>query len=358
MSDLKRFLANSTLYARRSIPVLLSSRIRLARNLADTVFPDRLSPQQREDLKERIVRKLKMLPEFGNATVFNMHDLALAEAEILVERHLISKELVEREGAAVLISPDRKISVMLNEEDHFRIQVMDTETNLAELAGNAHKIADAVARELPFAVSPRYGFLTACPTNLGTGIRVSVMAHLPGLVMDGQMEKVVRSLNMCGLTVRGSLGEGSDASGSIFQISNQRTLDLPAGKIVENLQDWLNSIVEQERNARRRVVRRNKNVFFDQIGRLYGEARFGILLSEHEALTGLSLMRLACDLGIFPEYTRVRFDELLTETQEAHIRFRNKIAGTAKPNELADRCRAALFRETFATLPPPDFSRL
>lgn len=358
MSDLKRFLANSTLCPQHSLPVLLSSRIRLARNLADEVFPDRLSPQRREDLKKRILDKLTKLPGLGDAVVFEMHDLAPEEAEILVERHLISKELVEREGAAVLISPDRKISVMINEEDHFRIQIMDTEMNLSRLAGTARELVGSIARELPLAFSPRYGFLTACPTNLGTGMRVSVMAHLPGLVMDGLMEKVVRSLNMCGLTVRGSLGEGSEAAGSIFQISNQRTLDLPEEKIVDNLCDWLKSLIEQERNARRRVLRRNRNVFFDQIGRLYGEARFGMLISENEALTGLSLMRLACDLGIFPEYARVRFDELLVETRDAHIRFRNKITDSAKPCELADRCRAALFRETFATLPPPDFSRL
>ncbi len=358
MSDLKRFLAGTHLHPRPSLPILIRSRVRLARNLSDSVFPNRLSPQQRDDTKNRILDVLKKLPEFSGASCFEMHDLTLAEAEILVERHLISKELVEREGAAVIIDSARKISVMINEEDHFRIQVLDTEVDLAKLAGTAQKLAATIARELPFASSARYGYLTACPTNLGTGMRVSVMVHLPGLVMDGQMEKVVRSLNMCGLTVRGSLGEGSDAAGSIFQISNQRTLGQPAEKIVCNLQDWLKSLIEQERNARRRVVRRAKNVFFDQIGRLYGEARFGVLISESEALTGLSLMRLACDLGIFPEYTRVRFDELLTESQDAHIRFRNKIAGTAKPNELADRCRATLFRETFSTLPPPDFSRL
>ena len=358
MSDLKRFLADSNLLPHRSLPILISSRVRLARNLADKVFPERLSPQEREDIKQCILSTLKKLPELADSVCFEMHDLALSEAEMLVERHLISKELVEREGAAVVISPDRKLSIMINEEDHFRIQVMDAEMNLSLLAETARTLSEAIARELPFASSPRYGFLTACPTNLGTGMRVSVMAHLPGLVMDGQMEKVVRSLNMCGLTVRGSLGEGSDAAGSIFQISNQRTLAQTPQKIAATLQDWLKSLVEQERNARRRIVRRNKSIFCDQVGRIYGESRFGMLTSEGEALTGLSLMRLACDLGIFPEYTRVRFDELLIETQDAHIRFRNKIAGTAKPSELADRCRATLFRETFATLPPPDFSRI
>lgn len=358
MSELTRFLAGSTLHPQRPIPILTSSRIRLARNIGQEIFPERLSPQQREELKNRIIDRLKNLPEFKSFVIFEMHNLTLSEAGVLAERHLISKELVEREGAAVLISPDRKISIMINEEDHFRIQIVDTEMNLAPLSKTAESVTSAIAREFPFADSPRYGFLTACPTNLGTGMRVSVMMHLPGLVMDGEIEKVIRSLNMCGLTVRGSFGEGSDAAGSIFQISNQRTLDRSAEKIVENVQDWLKSLIEQERNARRRVVRRNRNVFLDQVGRLYGEFRFGILLSENEALTGLSIMRLACDLGIFPEYTRIRFDELLTESRDAHIYVRNKIAGTSKPNELADRCRATLFREAFATLPPPDFSRI
>lgn len=357
MSELKRFLADSTLLPQRSIPILMKSRIRLARNLSDAVFPDRLSPQQRDDLKNRIIKVLKGLPRFEDFAVFQMQDLTLGEAEILVERHLISKELVEREGAAVLISPDRKTSIMVNEEDHFRIQFMDTESDLLPLLNAAREVEEYIRLEFPFARSSRYGYLTACPTNLGTGLRASAMLHLPGLVMDGQMEKVVRSLNMCGLAVRGSFGEGSDAAGSIFQISNQRTLVRESKKIVDNLQDWLKSLVAQERNARRRVIRRQKNVFCDQVGRLYGEARFGMLCSEGEALTGLSLLRLACDFGVFPEYVRTRVDELLTETQEAHIRFRNKIAGMARPNELSDRSRATLLREALATVPPPDFSK-
>lgn len=357
MSAIARFLADSTLLPHRSIPILLSSRVRLARNLADEIFPDRLSPQQREDVKNRMLAVLTALPEFKDATIFQMHDLSLGEAEILVERHLISKELVEREGAAVVIAPNQKVAVMLNEEDHFRIQALDAEMDLATLSALAHSVADAIARKFTFAESPRYGFLTACPTNLGTGIRVSVMAHLPGLVMDGQMGKVVRSLNMCGLAVRGWLGEGSDAAGSIFQISNQRTLGVAPEKIVENLQGWLKSLVEQERNARRRVLRNGRSVFLDQIGRIYGESRYGVLLSEGEAISSLSILRLACDMGIFPEYARARFDDLLIEGQNAHIFFRNKIAGTARPNETADRCRSQLFRESFATIPPPDFSQ-
>lgn len=357
MSAIKRFLADSTLLPRRSLPILMSSRVRVARNLADEIFPERLSPQARETVKNRILAVLTRLPEFENATVFEMHDLSLGEAKMLVERHLISNDLVEREGAAVVIAADQKVAVMLNEEDHFRIQSLDTEMDLSVPAALANAVERAIAREFRFAESSRYGFLTACPTNLGTGMRVSVMAHLPGLVMDGQMGKVVRSLNMCGLAVRGWLGEGSDAAGSIFQISNQRTLGIAPEKIVENLQSWLQSLVEQERNARRRILRKGKNVFFDQIGRIYGEARFGVLLSEAEAISALSLLRQACDLGIFPEYARARFDDLLVEGQDAHIFFRNKITGTARPNEWADRCRSQLFRETFATIPPPDFSK-
>lgn len=357
MSALKRFLAESAMLPCRSLPILLSSRVRLARNIADEIFPERLSSQRRYAIKKRMLEVLLALPEFENASVFEMQELALAEAEILVERHLISKELLEREGAAVVISQNQKIAVMINEEDHFRIQALDAETNLSSLSSLAHSVAASIGKKLRFAESPRYGFLTACPTNLGTGIRVSVMAHLPGLIMDGQMGKVVRSLNMCGLAVRGWLGEGSDAAGSIFQISNQRTLGTDAEKIVANLQEWQQSLVEQERNARRRVLRKSKNVFFDQIGRIYGESRFGVLLSAGEALSALSLLRLACDLGIFPEYARARFDDLLIEGQNAHVFFRNKIAGTSHPNEFADSCRAKLFREAFATIPPPDFSK-
>lgn len=358
MSALARFLADSALITRPSLPVLRSSRVRLARNLADAFFPDRLAPRERDALKTRMIDALTRLPEFEGATVFDMRGLEPTEARLLAERRFISAELVGREGAAVVVSADRKCSVMLNEEDHLRIQATDANPDLARLARAAEALSDAIGAALPYARSPRYGFLTACPTNLGTGMRVSVMAHLPGLVMDGQMEKVVRALDMCGMTVRGWLGEGSDATGSFFQISNRRTLDRPADAIVADLVEWSRSLVEQERNARRRVVRKNRTGVADQIGRVYGESRFGVTLSQGEAVSALSLLRLACDLGVFPEYARARIDDLLEEALDAHVAFRQKIPEDREHAAALDRARATLFRETFSTIPPPDFSKL
>lgn len=357
MSALARFLADSALTARPSLPILRSFRIRLARNLSDAFFPDRLAPRERDALKTRMLDALTRLPEFEDATIFDMRELTPTEARLLAERRLISAELVEREGAAVIISADRKCAVMLNEEDHLRIQTTVTDPDLAQLARTASALSEAIGAALPYARSPRYGFLTACPTNLGTGMRVSVMAHLPGLVMDGQMEKVVRALDMCGMTVRGWLGEGSEPTGGFFQISNRRTLDRPAAEIVANLLEWSRSIIEQERNARRRVVRKNRVGVADQIGRVYGESRFGVTLSQGEAVSALSLLRLACDLGVFPEYARARIDDLLEEALDAHIAFRKKIPEDREHKTALDRARASLFREVFSTVPPPDFSK-
>lgn len=353
MSTFSDFFKKTTGTPNRSVPVILRARARLARNLSEDFFPERLNPKERNAVKNKILATLKKSKILAGTFVFDMETIEPAEKEILVERHLISKDLAERAGAAVVISPDAKISVMINEEDHFRIQIMDSETDLKKIHRHAQQLGDELSTLFPFAFSEQHGFLTACPTNLGTGLRISAMVHLPALVMDGQMEKVVRALNICGLTVRGWHGEGSESIGSIFQISNRHTLGVSEEKIVANLQNWLEGIVEQEKNARRRVLQRDKFAFFDQVSRIYGELRYSVLLSEAEAMSMLSVVRMACDLGIFPEFTRQRIDDLLLESQAAHVAF---YAGTPQTTETLPRARANSFRDAFSIIPPPTFS--
>ena len=360
MSRIGIILSNQATLSPKAGPVVLGCRIRLARNSAGSKFPEKLGASGRENVCENRLKTLRELKEFKNAEFLKMRDLTQTEQHVLAERRLISRELIGRAGAAVVISEDQKVAIMLNEEDEFRIQVLDSARDLGAIFQRAREIDSALDAQFRFAFSARYGFLTACPTNLGSGMRASAMVHLPGLVMDGQMEKVVRALNMCGLDVRGAFGEGSDATGSIFQISNRNTLGEAEEKIVENLREWLDGIVEQEKNARRRVVKRDRLAFCDQIARAYGELRHAILLSENEAADTLSLLRMACDLGIFPEYARVHIDELFFDSQSAHVALAAETRAEDLRNDAAktNSLRATHFRERFSLIPPPDFSAI
>ena len=319
MSDLKRFLADSNLLPHRSLPILISSRVRLARNLADKVFPERLSPQEREDIKQCILSTLKKLPELADSVCFEMHDLALSEAEMLVERHLISKELVEREGAAVVISPDRKLSIMINEEDHFRIQVMDAEMNLSLLAETARTLSEAIARELPFASSPRYGFLTACPTNLGTGMRASVMMFLPALTRGGYMESLANRLSKIGLTVRGLFGEGSGAHGSIYQISNQVTLGVSEEEILRRLNEAVTQITASEQKARESITGDALDRLTDRIKRSEGVLKYAYMISSSEFIKLFSDVRFGIALGVVEGVGYGQLGELLVAAMPATL---------------------------------------
>lgn len=331
-------------------PVVLSTRIRLARNLARFPFPGWAQAAQRREVQERCLASLQSLPKLKNAHRYRMADLAPAEKSLLIERHLISKELAQSADGAVVISRDQTCSVMVNEEDHLRIQVVRGGLHLKPAWKQADQIDTALEKNLEVAFSSQLGFLTACPTNLGTGLRASAMLHLPGLVLAEEMEKVVRAVGQDGLVVRGWFGEGSDASGSIFQISNQYTLGADEGQILAHLQRWLDSIIEQEQNARLRLLEKDPHAFLDRIARAYGALRHAHLLTSVEAMNLLSLMRLACDLKMLPEEQRVHFDRLIIEGQPAHIQA---AAQHALDSQARDLRRAAAFREHFKQLPPP-----
>jgi len=197
-----------------------------------------------------------------------VEELGELEKQILVERHLISRELSGSvQGSAVLISKDQSFSVMVNEEDHLRIQILRAGFQLKKAWTTINEFDTALEDNLDFAFSPTLGYLTACPTNLGTGMRGSAMMHLPALVMAGQMEKIVRAVNQLGMVVRGLFGEGSDASGSIFQISNQTTLGESEEEIIKRLNSALQSIIEHELNAREKLLEADAGKVFDKVGR-------------------------------------------------------------------------------------------
>ncbi|GAB5560834.1 MAG: protein arginine kinase [Synoicihabitans sp.] len=336
-------------------PVILMTRVRLARNLAQHRFPGRADDNERTSIFQRCFDSLVETPGLKRSFSVSIEELNSQQRQLLVERHLISRELSEgATGAGAVINRDQSVSVMVNEEDHLRIQVLRSGFQLKKAWNTIDQLDSALEDALDYAYSPQLGYLTACPTNLGTGLRASVMMHLPALVISGQMEKVVRAVNQLGMVVRGLFGEGSDASGSIFQISNQTTLGESEDVIVKRLQSVLKSIVEHELNARDKLLENDPAKFPDKIGRAFGILRYGHMVSSSEAMNLLSLVRLGVDMGYFPEEHRVGIDRMFIEAQPGHISHR---AGkTELDSDERDRLRAEHLRAEFANFTSPNFS--
>lgn len=334
-------------------PVVLSSRIRLARNLEGYAFPGWASEDKRLELLERLSGVLMGLPEMKEASALDLAKLDDLEKQVLVERHLMSRELSAAEaGAGVIISRDQSCAVMINEEDHLRIQVLRNGFQLEAIWELIDALDSGIEAEVSYAFSPELGYLTACPTNVGTGMRASVMMHLPGLVLIEHMEKVVRALNQLGLAVRGVLGEGSEAIGSVFQISNQQTLGESETEIITRLNKVLETIITQEQNARKRLLGNNARKILDKIGRSYGALQNAHLISSSEAMNFLSLMRLGVDLGLLEERHRASIDRLFIESQPGHVQYRAHRNADAS---LRDSLRADLMRGYFSQMPPLNF---
>lgn len=336
-------------------PIVLSTRIRLARNFAGEAFPGWADATQREEVLQRTSDTLSHLEAFEGGLFLRIADLTDLEKQVLVERRLVSRELVENEkGGGAYISPNQQLAVMINEEDHLRIQSVRSGFNFRKGWDEADGIDSAIEEHLDFAFSDTIGYLTACPTNVGTGLRASAMLHLPGLVMCRHMEKVVRMVNQLGLAVRGSFGEGSEATGSIFQISNQQTLGESEEQIIKRLIHILHAIIEQENNARQVLLEKESPRLMDKIGRAYGILRNGHLLSSEEAVNLLSLIRLAVDLGMLPASYRGQIDRMQMEVQPGHVQCGSD---TDIAPEVRDELRATRMREQFASFPTLEFSR-
>jgi protein arginine kinase len=334
--------------------IVLMTRVRLARNLAGHSFPGWAKPAQREEIFAACRTAVAAMPQMKRSFNVAIGDLSELERQILVERHLISRELSgAKSGAGVVISKDQAFSVMMNEEDHLRIQVLRAGFNLKKAWSSINDLDSALEDHLDFAFSPTLGYLTACPTNLGTGMRASAMMHLPALVISNQMEKVVRAVNQLGMVVRGLFGEGSDASGSIFQISNQTTLGESEEGIIKRLGSVLQSIVEHELNAREKLLEADAGKLLDKIGRAYGILQNCHLLTSSEAMNLLSLIRLGVDLGTFPDGNRSVIDRLFIEAQPGHLQHAQK--GEFEPSQ-RDVLRAARLRSEFGNFARPNFN--
>ncbi len=333
-------------------PIVVSSRVRLARNLGRKPFPGWAKKADRVEVLARLKPEIMQLPQMQEAFVAEMQELSALEKQILVERHLISREHAGRGvGSGVVINPSATVSIMINEEDHLRMQSIRPGLDLQRAFDLLNQIDDALEDQLSFAFDHHLGFLTACPTNVGTGMRASAMLHLPGLVLADQMNQVVQSVNKIGLVVRGLYGEGTEALGNLFQISNQTTLGETEQEILRRLNEIVATVINHERNARAVLVEKRPGMLQDQIGRAYGILSHAWNMNSKEALNLLSLIKMGIDLGAFPQERTSEIDSLFTVSQPAHLQ---RLTAQKLSAEERDRLRAFIIREKLKSLPYPD----
>jgi protein arginine kinase len=348
MKGLHEFLVSPAETARRHGPhdrIVMSSRVRLARNLKDAAFPGWAKKPERVKILETIRPAVESLPEMKDAFSEAMDNLGALDKQILVERHLISREhAAKSSGSGLVLNREETFCVMINEEDHLRMQALRPGLQLREAWGAIDKFDSALEKKLDYAFNNELGYLTACPTNLGTGIRVSAMLHLPGLVLAEQINPIIQSVNKLGLAVRGLYGEGTEALGNVFQVSNQMTLGESETTIVERLDKVLLQIIEHEENARQTLLEKKPKVVFNHIGRAYGILANAHSISSKETMNLLSLMRLGVDLGLFPEVNRSLVDELFIVTQPAHLQkqFSDKLSAEERDLLRSDMVRDRL----------------
>ncbi|KMY52566.1 ATP:guanido phosphotransferase [Bacillus sp. FJAT-27231] len=320
--------------------IVLSSRVRLARNLEDYHFPSLLKADQAEEMIARISEGVQ---EEYLLELLKMEDLSSLQQRVLVEKHLISPYLADTSAyGAVLLSESEDISIMINEEDHIRIQCLSPGLQLKETLKKANDLDDAIEAKVKYAFDEQRGYLTSCPTNVGTGLRASVMIHLPGLILTQQLNRIVPAISQLGFVVRGIYGEGSEALGNIFQISNQLTLGKSEADIVEDLISIVHQIIAHEQSAREALANTSSIRLEDKVFRSYGVLTNSRIIETKEAAQCLSDVRLGIDIGYIDNVSRSILNELMILTQPG---FLQQYAGGPLRPEERDIRRAALIRE-------------
>lgn len=325
--------------------IVVSSRIRLARNLAQFPFASRADDPIRAEIETLLREKVENL-KLKQLSYVSVNSLADLDRQFLVERQLISREHAESHGSrGVGISDEENLSVMINEEDHIRIQVLRSGFALDDCWDEINRVDDALEDKVTYAFSERLGYLTACPTNVGTGIRVSVMLHLPALVLTKEIQKVFQALQKISLAVRGLYGEGSQAMGDFYQISNQVTLGKSEEKLISSLKEVVPNIVAYERRVRNALVKENRQGLHDQVSRAYGILRNAQTISSEETMHLLSSVRMGINLGLIDDLEIPTVNELFIHTQPAHLqKLRHEHLKSAERNI----ARATFLRQRLA----------
>lgn len=325
--------------------IVLSSRIRLARNFANIAFPTVADQKDLDRVRLFIEQEYSQtsFDQYEKLHFVSMRDLSSIEKRVLVEKHLISPHLAKyAQVSGTLLSTNEKLSVMVNEEDHIRIQLYLPGLQLNKALAEAFKIDDWLEEKIDYAFNETKGYLTSCPTNVGTGMRASVMMHLPALTMTKQISRMIPAINQLGFVVRGIYGEGSGAIGNLFQISNQITLGKSEEDIVEDLQSIVKQLIDHEREARTHLNEQSRIHLEDKIYRSYGTLQHSRIIESKETAESLSKVRLGIDLGIIKNISRNILNELMVLTQPGFLQQYAKKVLT--PDE-RDIFRAELIRE-------------
>ena len=281
--------------------VVISSRVRLARNITEYNFSLKLDEKSAERMIGDTLEKLKGIKELNNYTEFDFKNLNECQRHAMEERHAISRFLMEQKNAAGLVSPNEDISIMLNEEDHIRIQCFTAGMNMPLVYDKASQMDDLIGSSVDYAYHPKYGYLTTCPSSVGTGMRASYMLHLPALSGMGQLAGIMNEVGRFGLSMSSVFGEGSSSPGDIYRISNQTTLGLTEKELIDNLDNIVKQIIDQERMGRQQYIKQRRVTAEDAAYRSYGVLKYARKLSLKDALVLLSELRMGMFLGLFEE---------------------------------------------------------
>lgn len=323
--------------------VVISTRIRLARNLSKYPFPIRLDSENKQEVIKKVSEAVEgiRISEESGFQFYDMQSLSKVEAVSLVENHLVSPEFIsQRNGRALLLSQDGRLSIMINEEDHLRIQIIEKGFDLEKAYDVADKLDTALNEKLSFAFDQRLGYLTQCPTNLGTGMRASVLLHLPALTKTKAVARISDNLSKLGLTIRGLYGEGSEPQGAMYQLSNQVTLGISEKNAIDNLKNITQQLITQERKARERIMESIETK--DTISRSLGILRSALIMTHKEAERLLSNVRLGIEAGEIKDIEYKKIDELFTLIQPATLM---KFCNDEVDAQQRDIIRAKILRE-------------
>lgn len=318
--------------------IILSTRVRLARNIEKTPFPARLKEADKKkvtmEISDSILKSNSTLSK--DFTMYNLCDMTPTEKTAMAEEHLISPQMIQDNDGAVLLNKDKTMSIMLMEEDHIRLQIIKGGYCLDEAYDLADKVDNVMEETLTYAFDEKFGYITACPTNVGTGIRASVMMHLPALVMTGNISRVMQSFSGMGIAVRGLYGEGTDAEGALYQISNSVTLGLSEKEIIEKLKTVVLRISDMEKQAREMLMKDHENDFKDKLMRSYGILKYAVKISSKEAKTMLSEVMLAQNMGIINCDGKLTPLELIVKTAPSIISGDNKLSPDERDKKRAE----------------------
>lgn len=324
--------------------IVVSSRIRLARNIEGLAFPGWAGEEECARIQAQVWEKLQGLECLAPCLAMEMATLNAVDRDFLRERHLISNDLAQKSrGSGVVCRADERLSVMVNEEDHLRLQSLRPGLQFQELWADINDLDSRLEQHVRFAFSPSLGYLTACPTNVGTGLRASAMLHVPGLRLINEIDPIIKGLTKIGLAVRGLQGEGTEASGNMFQISNQMTLGESESVIIARLAGIVSEVAQHEANARIRLQEQRGAYLEDYVGRAYGVLRYAQVLSSRETLDMLSALRFGCELGMITGLEVQEVNRLVLYAMPGHLQ---KTEGRIIPPDERDFVRARLVRET------------